>query len=332
MSKTIVLFSTKGGVGKTLIATNLAIALAKDKTKPVCIIDLDLEVVGDMARMLGLKPQKTLVAFLHHLKNKREDSEVKKDDFLTRYSEGLDFLPGVPKPQFSPHFDTGCLKDVFDILKKHYEYIVVDGGQSFNDSLISALDQSNLILLVVTPDILSIYQTKWTLDTLQSLQFPLRMVKIILNRAESISSISPQEVSSVLPCEIIAMIPSEGKVAMQAVNLGKPILSSVPRSKIALSINKLAGDISTRDDLFIESTQISEMRPLVKDLQKPAGEFWVASGLTEEMQEEREVATKDDQIVNLKQQVHRRLIAELDLKKMQLVALSGQHRLKELRE
>ena len=64
MAKTVVIFSTKGGVGKTLITANLGVSLAKDGMQKVCLVDLDLQVVGDMARLLGLSPQKSMVDFL----------------------------------------------------------------------------------------------------------------------------------------------------------------------------------------------------------------------------------------------------------------------------
>ena len=84
MAKTIVIFSTKGGVGKTFVAANLAVSLAKDENKRVCLVDLNLQVVGDMARMLSLNPQTAMVDLLDALG--KQPKEFKKDDFLTRLS------------------------------------------------------------------------------------------------------------------------------------------------------------------------------------------------------------------------------------------------------
>lgn len=163
MAKRIVFFSTKGGVGKTLIAANLAVALAKDQMQRVCLIDMDTQVVGDMARMLGVEPQRTMADLMNALK--KQPAAVKKENFLTSSASGVDFLAGVLKPQQSPHLDASLLGKVFDLLDKDYDYIIVDAGKSFSDLFVATLNQANLILLVVTPDILSIYQTKWALDT-----------------------------------------------------------------------------------------------------------------------------------------------------------------------
>ncbi len=328
MPKVIVVFSPKGGVGKTLIAVNLAVSLAREQMKRVCLIDLDLQVVGDMARMLGLKPQKAMVDLLHLL-SKKPDS-IRKEDFLSRYSDGLSFLPGVLKPQSAPNLDARRIPEVLNLFAKDYDYIVIDGGQSFNDILISALNRANLILLVITPDILSVYQTKWTLDTLQSLHFPLKMIKVVLNRAESISSISWQEIKAVLPCDIIAHIPSEGKTVMQAVNRGLPVVIDAVRSRFAVSINKLVAELIKNEEAFVEYKEIDELRLEELNLQR-TGEFWERMGLTEQLLE-LGVAEKEDEVISLKQQVHQRLIDELQLKRLDINTLATPLKIKELRE
>src|SRR4030042_874533 len=124
MAKRIAIFSTKGGVGKTLIATNLAVSLARNYTQRVCLIDLDLQVFGDMARMLDLNPQKSMLDLIHQLKKQPE--AIKKEGFFTKSSQGVDFLPGVLRPQQAPHLEGEKIKDVFTLLDKDYDYIIVD--------------------------------------------------------------------------------------------------------------------------------------------------------------------------------------------------------------
>lgn len=159
---------------------------------------------------------------------------------MTKTSAGLDFLPAVLKPQQSSHLEAARIKDVFNLLDKDYDYIVVDAGKIFSEVFVSTLNQANMILLVATPDVLSVYQTKWALDTLQFLHFPLSMVKIVLNRADSLSSISWQEVRVSVPVDIISKIPSEGRVVGLAVNEGIPVVINSPRSKVAQAIGRLA--------------------------------------------------------------------------------------------
>jgi len=327
MAKTIVIFSTKGGVGKTLIASNLAVSLAKDQMQRVCLVDLDIQVVGDMARMLDLSPQKAMVDLLSMLKGQPQG--FKKEDVILKTPWGIDFLSGVLRPQQSPHLEADRIKEVFNLLDKDYDYIIVDAGQSLNDVFIATLEQANLILLVVMPDVLSVYQTKWALDTLQFLHFPLSMVKIVLNRAESTASISWQEVKVSLPVDIISKIPSEGRVVGQSVNRGVPVIIDNHRAKIALSIKKLGKALVDQEDLFIERCEIDQLRLKEVALEKNR-EFWQKAGLTEPLPEY--VAEEIDEIVRLKQKIHNRLIDKLNIKRMDFKVFSDTKKAKELKD
>lgn len=330
MVETIVLFSTKGGVGKTLIAGNLAISLAKDQRKKVCLVDLDLQVVGDMLRMLDLNPAKAMVDLMLMLKN--HPQYFKKEDFILKSSFlGIDFLAGVLKPQHSPHLEAERIKEVFNLLEKDYDYIIIDAGQAFSDVLVRTLEQANLILLVVTPDILSVYQTKWALDTLQFLHFPLSMVKVVLNRAESASSISWQEIKVSLPVDIIARMPSEGRVVGQSVNRGVPIVIDNPRMKFASSIKNFAQDLVNNKGLFIKRSEIDQLGLKGVPLEK-SGEFWQKEGLTEPLLEPSIESTDVDEIILLKQRIHNRLIADLNIKRLDFKVFSDIKKAQELRE
>jgi len=312
-----------------LLATNLAVCLAKDQMKRVCLIDLDIQGLGDMARMLYIAPQKAMVDLMYNLKSKPKG--FKKEDFLTTTTLGLDFIPGVLKPQQSPHLEANLMKDVFDLLDKDYDYIIVDAGKNFSDVLVSCLNQANLILLIVTPDILSIYQTKWALDTLQFLHLPLTMVKIILNRAESAASISWQEVKVSLPSDIIAQIPSEGKAAGIAVNQGIPVVVNSPRAKISQAIAKLAEQLVSDRKLFIETKEIDELRVKEAAILEKIGDLWQKEGLVEPL---TEYTPKEavDEIILLKNRIHKRLINELNLKRMDLKLFSDPKKAKELKD
>jgi pilus assembly protein CpaF len=328
MAKTIVIFSTKGGVGKTLIAANLAVSLVRDQGKRVCLLDFDLQGVGDMARMLGLAPNKAVVDMLSSLKNQPND--FKKEYFLTRSPLKIDFMPAVLKPQQLPHLNPAGIKELFNLLDKDYDYIVIDTGKSFSDVFMSILNQANLIFLIITPDVLSVYQTKWAFDILQFLHLPMSMVKIILNRAESLSSISWQEIRANLPTDIISLVPSEGKIIGQAINRGVPVVADNARSKVAQAIKKLAADLNKDGKLFIERLNLDELQ-LKEVALETSGDFWKKQGLTEELSAS-EFSEEADEIQILKRRIHNRLIEELDLKRLDLKVFSDAKRNKELND
>jgi len=334
MAKVIVVFSTKGGVGKTLIATNLAVSLSKEYASRVCLVDLDLQGTGDMARMIDLVPRKSMADFINALNTlKIQPSDFKKGDFLTHNSSlGIDLLPGVLKPQQSPHIDTGRIKDIFAILERYYDYIIIDAGKEFDEVLLAVLNQANLILLVVAPDILSIYQTKWAVDMLQFLHLPLAMIKIILNRAESASGISAQDVKASLSADIIAQIPSEGRIVVQAINRGIPIVISAPRAKITQAIKRLAQVLNKNERFFIERQTIDQLK-LKEAVVDKASDFWKKQGLIEPLMDlDLTEGDVKDELTILKRRIHNRLIEELNLKRLDFRIFSDSKKTKELRD
>ncbi|MBN2831516.1 MAG: Flp pilus assembly complex ATPase component TadA [Candidatus Omnitrophica bacterium] len=328
MAKTIAIFSTKGGVGKTLIAANLAVSLAQEG-KRVCVIDLDTQVVGDMAHMLGLAPQKCMADLMVFLK--KQPQLTKKQDFVIKSKlNNVDFLAGVLKPQQSGYLYPEKLPEVVAFFEKDYDYIIIDAGKSFSDVFLSALNQANLILLVVTPDVLSVYQTKWALDTLQFLYFPVGMIKLVLNRAKSLSSISWQEIRVNLPVDIIQKIPSEGKLVNHAVNEGIPVVIDFPRSKIALSFLELADILITGKGMFVERRNIDQIKIKEAAREKP-GQFWASQDLME-LVLEPDVDEDKDEILILKRRIHSRLLENMNIKKLALNVFTDHKKAKEVKD
>lgn len=332
MSNTIAIFSTKGGVGKTFLAANLAVALAQTEQKRVLAIDLDLQVAGDMAKMLDLAPSKTIADLMGLLKSHPE--QVSRKDFLTHSKFGIDFLSAITNPQQAPHINSVSIKDVFALYAPDYDYIVVDAGKNFCDSLVHTLNQANLIILAVTPDTLSVHQTKWALDTLQFLHFPLSMIKLVLNRAKSISSISWQEINVALGCNILALIPSEGRVVMQSVNSGVPVVIDKPKSAVSQEINKLAQQLVTQQNLFLEhdGKNILAKDSLEEFPANNAIDFWKTSGLVADLKAQDKTEEEIDELLKFKHKIHERLIDELNLKRMDLRIFSDAKKSKDLKD
>ncbi len=235
------------------------------------------------------------------------------------------------KPQQAQHCDPQKLRDVFAFLEKQYHYIIVDAGRGFTDLFASTVNQANLILLVLTPDILSIYQTKWALDTLQYLHIPLAMIRVVLNRAESVASISMQDINASLPVQILGAVPSEGKTASMAINRGVPIVIDSPRSRIALSLKKLAHDLATDEKIFLPHREIDQLQ--LRELTGAGALAGVqALGLTDKVPEDVADRETQDEIVLLKRRIQNRLIDELNLKRVELKIFTDPEKGKELRD
>jgi len=329
MAKKIVIFSAKGGVGKTLIATNLAVSLAKNEKQKTLLLDMDTQIAGDIAIMLGSTPKKTMIDLITLLKAQSED--FRKEDFLAHHSSGLDFLPVFFNPTQFSAFDHAKIREVVDLFDSEYDYIIVDNGNTFNEISLSVLNQANLILLPLTPDALSIYNTKWLLDTLQLLHFPLEMVKLVLSRAESLSSISWQEVRVNFPMvDMISRIPSDGRAAGQAINKEVPLVIDNPKAKITQAIQKLAGLLVSEERFYITHKTLVDLTVKDKPLQK-SGILWLEEGLVEP-QQETTAPEKLNKIALLKRRIHNRLIGELNIKRIDLKVFSDEKKMRDLKK
>lgn len=307
--KIITVFSSKGGVGKTLVAVNLATALALAKHK-VLIIDLDLQAGQDMARMLNLMPNQAIVDLFPTLGTSSSPDMIHRN--ATRHSSGLDFLPVVSNTLQIGHVTPDNIKPFFDKAMTEYDFIIIDAGKSFTETLITVLDFSSLILLVATPDILAVYQIKWCLEVLQSLQFPVKMVKLILNRSESHGSVAWQEVRSALPCEIFSHVPSDGKVVGMALNRGVPCVVDSPRSKVAEAFIKMA-NVLNKESMYVPTAGANKTRT-AQGMEKPA-RFWEKYGISQQMIQTSGQAFlgPEAELIALKTKVHEKLVERLNL-------------------
>jgi septum site-determining protein MinD len=315
-AKTIAIFSTKGGVGKTFFAVNLAVALTK-AGKKCCLVDLDLHAAQDMARMINLAPKHTILDLIPKLAHPEAEFEISK--CMNRHSCGLDFIPAISQIRHSPHIKPETIETFLLTAGKYYDYIIVDGGKAFSDILIALLNQSNLIIYIATPDVLSVYQTKWGLDVLQSLHFPLKMVGVVLNRAESRGAVSWQEVKLALPCELLGMIPSEGKSVGLSLNKGNPVVLEAPHSKVSEAIISVANKLIEHPAFFIEHQELSQLRTkLDADLPR-SGDFWERLGMVETLDQiAQEGGVEEDDVVKLKKRIHLRLVEDMSLKQVDI--------------
>ena len=328
-ARVISFFSPKGGVGKTLFSLNTAVSLSL-KDKKVLLIDLDLGAPQVTAKLLGVEPKYCLYNLLGHLK---EFKEQKRNihNYLAHYKNNLAFLPSISRLPNRSKINPVDIKEFITIAKKEFDFIVIDTGNNLSDNLMATFDSSGLIVLVLTPDILSVYQTEWILDTLQSIGFPLSMIKVILNRADSKGSISWQEIKVLLPSGIIALAPSEGKIVGLAVNRGIPVVIDNPNAKISQSISKLADELISRKDLFIEHKDLTELRVSKEEFMEPEEAFWEKIGLADKTGR-IDLREEEDEVIKFKRKVHKQLIDELDLKRLSIEVFAyNPQRMKELR-
>jgi pilus assembly protein CpaE len=236
LGKVITVFSTKGGAGKSMIATNLGVTLAQRSDKPVCLVDADLQF-GDIAVMLKLSPQHTVVDAVSSLD--RLDASLLKNLLVTHESSGLLILAAPLEPAFADQIGATEMVQIIEVLRRFCSYVVVDTPAYFNDVVLGMIEISDDVLLVAGMDIPNIKNVKIGLQTLRLLNTPMEKLHLVLNRANSKVKLDVTEVERTLQVSADILIPSD-IVVPQSVNRGVPVVQSSPRSGVAKALEDMA--------------------------------------------------------------------------------------------
>ncbi|MHB0976556.1 MAG: AAA family ATPase [Candidatus Aquicultorales bacterium] len=231
-ANTIAVFSTKGGVGKTFLATNLsAVHAMHNKNERSVLLDFDLQF-GDSAVMLQLFPKHTVSDASASIE--RLDAEM-MNGFFTKHGSGADVLIAPLEPELAEFISPEDLVKILSVVKEIADFIIVDLPPNFTDKVLAVLDNCDLIYLVATLDIPSVKNTKLALQTLDLLRYPPEKIRLILNRADSKVELKTQEVEKILGVKITAQVPSDRSVPL-SINRGTPVVQEFPRSGVAASV------------------------------------------------------------------------------------------------
>jgi pilus assembly protein CpaE len=217
----VTVFSPKGGTGKTAIATNLGAALAKHEGKRTLLLDLDLQF-GDAAIMLGLQPEKTIYDLVSA---PGELDPEKLAGYTTRHASGLDILPAPLRPEDAELVTEAKIGRLLEVARVSYDVIVVDTSPFFHGPMLATLDQTDELLLVCSLDVPTIKNVKLSLQTLDLLSFPMKKVRIVLNRSNSKVGMKQSEVENALERKVRFEVPSDRAVPI-SVNRGTPVVVS----------------------------------------------------------------------------------------------------------
>ncbi len=258
-SKIITVYGAKGGQGKTTIATNLAMALAKQKKK-VAILDLDL-LFGDVHIFMDVEPKETISDLMQESFSNSIDS-VRA--FMTVHPSGIHILCAPKTPEYAETISGDRIQSLLALLRSYYDYIIIDTAVNFSDSTLAALEGSTSILFVTGLDIATLKNSKIAMSILESLG-QKKKVRVIINRAVEINSITVADVQRIVDAPILSRIPSDYLVAVAALNQGQPFVQSSPKAKLSLAIEDIAEKIITGTDNFdIQKLSPRERRTLMK--------------------------------------------------------------------
>lgn len=257
--KLITVFSTKGGVGRSLVSSNLACAIRQLTDKSVALVDLDLQF-GDAAIMLDMTPTTMIASLARDCKEEdRVDYELLERYMHEHEDSGVDLLAAPPRPEEADYVQAAETRKILDALKRHYHYVIVDTSSQVTEPVIASLENSDLIVLLLTLELPTIKDGKLMLELIDDLGLSRDKVQVIMNRDIPNSEIELQEVEEALEQDVLGGLPSEGGVVMPSVNEGRPVILSHPESQFTQELTsltrKMISDFLELEDELLEEDE-----------------------------------------------------------------------------
>lgn len=231
----VTVFAAKGGCGKTTLAVNLGVALAKSGRAKVCVVDLDL-AFGDVAISVQLDPVRNIVdavSMTGHL------DVTGASSLLTRYLPGLEMLLAPVTPGDAERVPPALVTELLTILRGMFDYVVVDTPAQFSEHVLAAMDISAHHVLLTTPDVSALKNLRVTLDMLDLLSYPREIRSVVLNRSDAKVGLSLEDVERAVRFPIAAHVPSSRAVPI-SINKGTPITLSGAGHPVSQAIVRFA--------------------------------------------------------------------------------------------
>ena len=239
--KLIAVCSAKGGVGCTMLATNLALKLQTDDT-PTLLVDADLKF-GDVALFLNL-PHNASIADLAPYADELDSQIVA--DVLTIHDNGLKVLAAPPTLDDAQSVSVAAMRKVLDYLLTRFTYVLVDTATGLDEHTEAIIEIADLLVTVMAPDMSSIKNTTKFCSLLQDSGIPKERICLVLNSVDRKDSISARQIADHLKMEVAAEIPFDRQTVMTSINRGDPLLQGGKTQPLARSLLGLIGTIKAR--------------------------------------------------------------------------------------
>ena len=237
--KVITVWSPKGGVGKTTMSVNLGLALTEGGARRVCLVDLDL-AFGDVAITLQLFPTHSIE---HAIGSEGSLDAEMLNGLLTRHQDSMMVLAAPSHPDVRDRVSPTLVSQVLRTLRESFDFVVVDTPPAFDEQTLTALDETDEILIIATLDVPTLKNVKVALETLDMLNIAQERRHLLLNRADDEVGINADRVEAILAMTPAAKVATSLEIAAST-NAGNPIVARNPYHPTSTAIIALASQLA----------------------------------------------------------------------------------------
>lgn len=232
----LTIFGAKGGIGKSTLATNLAVAMAAQNAASVVLVDLDTGF-GDVTGMLDLRPERRLSEFVRELEHAEGAIDPRK--YVHRHEpSGLDVL-APPSVLEWRAMDVDLVQRAIELLSESYDIVVLDTAGGLDSVTEMAVQCATMVLWVTTSDYASVRDSAEAARALSSLSGSQDRIRIVVNTIYPDDTIRPSAIAQALGRDVFWVLPYDRKVR-QSTHLGQPVVTAMARSAVAKSVSELA--------------------------------------------------------------------------------------------
>ena len=239
--RVIAVFSPKGGVGRTTLAVNLAVAAATELGQRVVVMDGSFQF-GDVGVLLNLNPKSKSIADL--IPEIEAGGEIESiNTFTIDHGSGIRALLAPPSPEMAEMITPAGVKKVLEALRREHDVVIVDCTSYFNDTTLAILDMADVILTMLSLEITSIKNIRLFLEVTEQLGYETGKVRLVLNRADSTLGIRVSDVEHSIGRKVDETIVSDGRSVVYALNRGVPFFQSNREAQVSQDILRLARSV-----------------------------------------------------------------------------------------
>lgn len=304
----------KGGVGKSVFASNLAIAYLQNFKQRPLIVDADLSSLGDQNIILGQNPPKTIVDVSKYQTGPMDAKNLSQ--FMVNTSTGYSYIAAPKDAIIANELDIDGLGKFLKAAPKIFNLTVIDCGNQMSPHVMKILEASTAIFVVTTADVIVVNQTKRILAKIQELLFPPEMVQVIVNKYSQSHIISPQIIQKNLGCAIFGAIPEDVSLCDGALAKSTPVCIASKGSNVARAYHDLVRKMH-QQQLLQKLAQLKKPSGISAKIQSEVALSAVSGGADSDSDPySRSHSAPMDAWTAMKLRIHKALVEEMDLKKM----------------